>query len=80
MATHFDPYSEDAPYRTSCGIAFGENSETARGWAGVSCKRCLRMKERLQADFERNEAIIVAQMGEMAAHLEAHNTNNRGAR
>lgn len=75
MATHFEPHVDDDDYieRTSCGVETGEQSTLTGKWSDVTCKRCLRMKDRLQSQCDKTEEIIVQQMGEMAAHFEAHN-------
>lgn len=73
--THFDPYFDtdgmDENLKASCGVTYSE--EYASGtmmWEDVTCKRCLKMKNRLQEDFEASERHIVRQMGEMVDFLQ----------
>lgn len=62
--THFDPYSDEyAPDRASCGVTPAGSGYCAAGsWSKVTCKRCLSMKERLESNHQRTEAMIDDQM------------------
>lgn len=85
---HFDPYfnsdCHDAPEKSSCGtIGFwdGDSDEdcyqSTNVWDKVTCKKCLKQKERLQKGFESDEKEIVKQMGEMADFMsKEHPTND----
>jgi hypothetical protein len=71
IVTHFDPYSAmdseaGAPDIAPCGTRAAENYEATGNWKHVTCRRCLRSKVRLQADFDRSEELICKQMGDQA--------------
>lgn len=69
MKTHFDPYSQvdECPDEKAwCGTALGNECDLTSNWKRVTCKRCLRSKERIQREFEHTESMIVKQMGQMA--------------
>ena len=59
---HFDPYGieDDFDTKTSCGVTyidFDPNGSTS--WIKVTCKRCLKMKARLQLNYEKEENNIL---------------------
>lgn len=81
MRVHFDPYfaselemypnEATPPSVTSCGTIVGEEYKASRTWSGVTCKRCLNVKDRLQLSFEQTEEIIIEQMGDVVKFFES---------
>ncbi len=70
MATHFEPYPDDAEAEQApCGVWLGEASNGTSNWAHVDCGLCLRMKAKISAAHEASESAIVEQMGDMAAYM-----------
>ena len=87
--THFDPYFNDefhdAPEKTSCGtVGFWDGDcdenryQTTSVWDNVTCKKCLKQKNKLQKDFEYDEAQIVKQMGEFVDYCDNLTQDNEG--
>lgn len=67
MATHFDPYPDDDEVEQApCGTWLGQASKGTSNWAHVDCGLCKKLKSRISAEHEANEAAIVEQMGDMA--------------
>lgn len=70
MATHFDPYpDDDEAEHAPCGTRLGKVSNGSSSWAHVDCGLCQKLKAKISASHEANEAAIVEQMGEMAAYM-----------
>jgi len=64
MKMHFDPYGhydyddvETYPCGTRVGWWHGWYNTTAV-WSEVTCKRCLRQREKLQAWYDKTESAI----------------------
>ena len=79
--THFDPYFDeeclDYDSKTACGVIYPEfDADATSQWSNVTCKRCLKMKSKLQSTYEAIEKHIVDQMGGMADFM-AKNQNDR---
>ncbi len=73
MKTHFDPYTEpdESPDEKAwCGTILGDECDVTGNWKEVTCKRCLKNKEKFQSFFEETEKHIVAQMGDMVKFFE----------
>ena len=79
MKTHFGFMEEWGDYEspmsgceeTLCGCTGEEVCENATDdWDCVSCKKCLRLKDRYKEEERRNEEVIVQQMGDMADFME----------
>lgn len=69
MVTHYDAYYTDDPKEeydelAQCGARLSEDSGLTPIWDMVTCKRCLKQKDRLNRQHEETEAIIVKQMGD----------------
>lgn len=70
MATHFDPYPDnDMAERAPCGTWLGEASNGTSNWEHVDCRLCRKLKAKITAAHEATEAVIVEQMGDMAAYM-----------
>ena len=70
MKKHFDPYTctnDEQLEKADCGTVLGSEYHYTCQWDKVTCKRCLRSKQRLIRCYEKIEEAIVDQMGEMAA-------------
>lgn len=76
MKTHFDPYID--PYdpedgfreRYLCGAVAPEDQyNSISDWNQVTCKRCLLIKDKLEAEYLEIEEEIVNQMGDMAKKM-----------
>ena len=50
----------------SCGARVGEDITITNNWKYVTCKRCLKQKEKIDKNVEENEKEICNQMGAMA--------------
>jgi hypothetical protein len=61
---------------TVCGCESEEVLEeyTTDNWKDVTCKKCLKLKDKVIANEKRDEEIIVKQMGEMADFMNAKGT------
>lgn len=73
MKTHFDPYTapDECPDEKAwCGTILGDECDVTGNWKEVTCKRCLKSKDKMQKAFEHNESMIVKQMGDMADFFE----------
>lgn len=68
MKIHWDRYAdpEEDQDKAPCGTVIGGDYKWSRKWEEVTCQRCLKNREKLQEVYEREEAEIVKQMGEMA--------------
>jgi hypothetical protein len=79
--THYDPYSYDGQSGGESGGEYydpGEyhlcgarvtaihDTELTGNWKYVTCKRCLRQKDKIDGWVEENEKAIVNDMGQMA--------------
>lgn len=65
------PYEATPPSVASCGTIVGEEYKASMTWSGVTCKRCLNVKDRLQLSFEQTEEIIIEQMGDAVKFFES---------
>lgn len=70
---HFDPYTieeNEAPEKTPCGVMVPEYDYAASAsFRDVTCKRCIRMKDRLTKEFNQREKDITDQMGQMVEYF-----------
>lgn len=68
MATHIS-FCDDDEYadREYCGTQSGEASRHTNDWRDVTCRRCLRARQKIAATFEAMEADIIRQMAGIAA-------------
>lgn len=71
MKTHYDPYpyGEESEEQAVCGTWLGEESNLSGDWSRVDCQRCLKGKVKVEAAIAVEEAVIVEQMGHMAAYM-----------
>lgn len=74
MKTHYDPYmpsslypnEEEPPEFTYCGTITGEEYYCTNSWDRVTCKKCLKGRDRIALIVNKQEEIIINQMGDMA--------------
>lgn len=70
---HYDPYAiefDEAPEKTPCGVRVPEcDYPCSASFKDVTCKRCIRMKQRLTREVDETEKDRVNQMGEMAGYF-----------
>lgn len=70
---HFDPCAieeNEAPEKTPCGVMVPEyDYAPSTSFRDVTCKRCIRMKNRLTKEFDESEQDIVNQMGQMVDYF-----------
>ena len=61
---HFEPYfcKDDDIERAMCGIKVGEDFEHHHNWTYVTCKLCLKKRDKIERDVEITEKIVVDQM------------------
>jgi len=80
-AIHFDPYfnTDDLDYdsKAMCGTVYSEYYACGvSNWDDVTCKKCLKMKIKLQNEHEQIEKHIVKQMGDMSDFMKKLNTSD----
>jgi len=77
MKTHFDPYTDDEGgwiEQAMCGALTSEYYYyTTTNWNDVTCKRCLKQKEKIMNEVSKIEATIIKQMGEFVQFNEKQN-------
>lgn len=79
MVTHFDPYidTEDGPPEVApCGTRLGEKASLDWRWKNITCKRCLKQRDRLDKSFQETEKYIIEQMGDMAEFFKTEEAQN----
>lgn len=63
MVTHYEPYidEEDGPH-PFCGVNCAETSTTDNNWEWVSCKKCLKLRDKAQGYINQVEGHILQDM------------------
>lgn len=56
--THYDPYPDAEETEVAmCGTKVGENYYWSSHWASVSCKKCLKTREKIKSEMEHVNTI-----------------------
>lgn len=64
-ASH-DGIEESYSERAMCGVKVGENYDFHYDWRYVTCKLCLRNRDKIESAVRVEEESIVDQLGDMA--------------
>ena len=68
---------ENFSEKADCGTPVGESSEFSHQWSNVTCKRCLKNREKIESALKLQEENIVEHMGGMVAfHSQETNKAN----
>jgi hypothetical protein len=72
MKTHYGLVTEDYyDENTPCGLKdIGDEIPLSTDWEMISCKKCLKMKDRIIAGIKADEEVIVKQMGDFVKFVE----------
>lgn len=74
---HFDPYfyeNDELPEKTPCGVFTPESEYLSTGdFSQTTCKRCLKMKNRLVEQYNQQEKHIINQMGDFVDFITSKN-------
>lgn len=53
--------------KADCGTLVGESSEFSHQWSGVTCKRCINNRDKIESALKIQEENILEHMGAMVA-------------
>ncbi|MFA7307608.1 MAG: hypothetical protein WC026_13150 [Hyphomicrobium sp.] len=63
MVTHYEPYADsEEEAHPFCRTKSSENTLTDNHWDSVSCKKCLKLKDKAKAYVEETEKHILKDM------------------
>jgi hypothetical protein len=74
VVTHYDPYTQpdECPDEKAwCGTILGEECDLTWNWKLVTCKRCLKSKDRIVKEYNHIESDVVKQMGDWADYYKS---------
>lgn len=77
MVIHYEPSPnlDHDPY-PACGVACGDTSYTTDNWRGVTCKRCLKQRPRIEEQLKDINEHVIAQMASENEFFEQYNKEN----
>ena len=61
---HYLPYGEDESEFAACGTFIPDEGYITEWWSRVTCKRCLKNKEKIEESYKIDEQLILASMEE----------------